>query len=78
MNLVVLGGEPLDMLEGWVAELFSAVPSGRGPSPEFGECGSPFEVRAQLCGGYGPSAQLSLLLFMAAVLGGGSGLLCEH
>ena len=42
MNLVVLGGEPLDELEAWVRELFSSVPGGRGSRPHFGDEGMPF------------------------------------
>jgi hypothetical protein len=47
MNLVILGGEPLDTLERWAAELFSAAPAGRGPSPTFYDAGFPFEVRGR-------------------------------
>ncbi|EFN52789.1 hypothetical protein CHLNCDRAFT_138430 [Chlorella variabilis] len=42
MNLVVLGGEDLDVLQQWVEELFSAVPGGRGPRPQYGHVGPPF------------------------------------
>lgn len=45
MNLVVLGGDPLDTLQQWAAELFSGMPGGRGPAPEFGSVGFPFQVR---------------------------------
>ena len=47
MNLVLLGGEPLDTLQAWAEELFSAVPGGRGPSPTFHDAGFPFEVRRE-------------------------------
>ena len=43
--LVVLGGEPLDILEQWVKELFLAVPSGRGPRPVFDHLGRPYTVQ---------------------------------
>lgn len=43
MNLVLLGGEPLDTLQQWVEELFSAVPGGRGPRPQYGSAGFPYE-----------------------------------
>jgi hypothetical protein len=64
MNLVILGGEPLDTLERWAGEMFSGVPGGRGPSPQFHDTGFPFEVgRARglagwlggLCGVFGPA-----------------------
>ncbi|KAK9915769.1 hypothetical protein WJX75_003936 [Coccomyxa subellipsoidea] len=42
MCLTVLGGEPLDTLQQWVLQLFSAIPSGRGPRPEFSHVGLPF------------------------------------
>ncbi|XP_031249701.1 nardilysin-like [Pistacia vera] len=35
MKLVVIGGEPLDMLESWVVELFANVQKGSGVKPEF-------------------------------------------
>ena len=41
MNLVVLGGEPLDVLEGWVRQKFVAVRSGKGPRPRYTHCGFP-------------------------------------
>lgn len=41
MNLVILGGEPLDTLQQWATELFSAVPSGRGPRPSYAAEGFP-------------------------------------
>ena len=44
MVLVVLGGEPLDILEQWVKELFLAVPTGRGPRPVFDHLGRPYMV----------------------------------
>ena len=44
MCLAVLGGEPLDALQGWVANLFARVPSGRGPRPSFAHVGPPYEV----------------------------------
>ena len=43
--LVVLGGEPLDILEQWVKALFLAVPSGRGPRPVFDHLGRPYTVQ---------------------------------
>ena len=45
MVLVVLGGEPLDILEQWVKALFLAVPSGRGPRPVFDHLGRPYTVQ---------------------------------
>lgn len=46
MQLVVLGGEPLERLEAWVAELFAPVPRGvSGPAASFAAAGKPFEVR---------------------------------
>ena len=45
MVLVVLGGEPLDVLEQWVKALFLAVPSGRGPRPVFDHLGRPYTVQ---------------------------------
>ena len=47
MSLVVLGGQSLDELANTVQRLFSAVPSGRGPRPEFSSAGRPFKVRLQ-------------------------------
>lgn len=44
MSLVVVGGQSLDELQGWVVELFSGVPSGRGGRPTFEGVGRPFEV----------------------------------
>ena len=44
MSLVVLGGQPLDKLQHWVADLFSAVPSGKGPRPTFFDAGMPYKV----------------------------------
>lgn len=44
MSLVVLGGQPLDTLQGWVSQRFSAVPAGRGPRPVFSRAGPPFQV----------------------------------
>lgn len=41
---MLLGGEPLDILEQWVKELFLAVPSGRGPRPAFDHLGRPYTV----------------------------------
>jgi secreted Zn-dependent insulinase-like peptidase len=46
MCLAVLGGEPLDVLQQWVVDLFSAVPSGGGPRPAFSQAGFPYEVPA--------------------------------
>ena len=48
MSLVVLGGQGLDELEQWVTELFSAVPSGKGPRPTFFEAGMPYQASHQL------------------------------
>ena len=42
---MVLGGEPLDVLEQWVKALFLAVPSGRGPRPVFDHLGRPYTVQ---------------------------------
>jgi hypothetical protein len=47
MSLVVLGGQSLDELADAVQRLFSAVPFGRGPRPEFSSAGRPFKVRLQ-------------------------------
>lgn len=44
MNLVILGGEALETLEAWARELFSPVPNGKGPSPQFAAESMPFEV----------------------------------
>ena len=44
MCLAVVGGEPLDDLQAWVTDLFSAVPCGRGPRPAFAHAGLPYEV----------------------------------
>ena len=44
MCLAVLGGQPLDTLQAWVAELFSSVPSGAGARPAFAHAGLPYEV----------------------------------
>ncbi len=44
MSLVVLGGHDLDTLEQWASDLFSGVPAGRGPRPEFSSAGLPFQV----------------------------------
>lgn len=35
MCLVLLGGQELDTLEGWVREMFSGLPCGQGPRPSF-------------------------------------------
>ncbi|KAK9808961.1 hypothetical protein WJX72_007074 [[Myrmecia] bisecta] len=43
MALVVLGGQPLEELEGWVQELFAAVPSGKGARPSYASAGLPFQ-----------------------------------
>jgi len=43
MNLVVLGGETIEMMESWVVEKFSKVPSGKGPRPNFSAHGLPFD-----------------------------------
>ena len=45
MSLVVMGGESLDQLEGWVRELFTPVSSGQLQRPTFFGAGMPFEVR---------------------------------
>lgn len=46
MCLAVLGGEPLDTLEGWARDLFTPVKGGHcGPAPTFEGQGFPFEVR---------------------------------
>ena len=45
MSLVVLGGESLEQLEGWVRELFTPVTSGQLQRPTFSGAGLPFEVR---------------------------------
>jgi nardilysin len=43
MNLVLLGGEPLDALAAWAAELFGGVPAGPpGLRPSFAAAGAPF------------------------------------
>eukprot|EP00873_Tetraselmis_striata_P042477 jgi/Tetstr1/462741/TSEL_000701.t1 len=42
MNLVVLGGNSLDVLQGWVEEKFSAVPGGLGPRPSIAHQALPF------------------------------------
>jgi len=47
MSLVVLGGQDLDALTDAVQRLFSPVPAGRGPRPEFSSAGRPFKVRTQ-------------------------------
>ena len=46
MSLVVMGGESLDQLEGWVRELFTPVSSGQLQRPTFFGAGMPFEVRS--------------------------------
>ena len=43
MALVVVGAEPLDVLQGWAVELFSGVRSGLGAPTPFHAEGSPFE-----------------------------------
>ncbi|KAG7670534.1 hypothetical protein Ndes2526B_g00294 [Nannochloris sp. 'desiccata'] len=43
MNLVLLGGETLELMENWVVEKFAKVPSGKGPRPTFGTHGLPFD-----------------------------------
>ena len=45
MALAVLGGDSLDTLEAWVKELFSQVPSGRGPMKSFADTPAPYRVR---------------------------------
>lgn len=42
---MVLGGQPLDELQHWVTDLFSAVPSGKGPRPTYFDAGMPYKVR---------------------------------
>lgn len=54
---MVLGGQPLDKLQHWVTDLFSAVPSGKGPRPTFFDAGMPYKVcflhfGSHLAGGY--------------------------
>lgn len=45
MHLVLLGGQPLDELEGWVSDKFGGIPTGKvGPSTTFSKAGKPFEV----------------------------------
>ena len=41
----MLGGQDLEALTDAVQRLFSAVPAGRGPRPEFSSAGRPFKVR---------------------------------
>ncbi len=45
MSLVVLGGEPLGVLQSWVAEAFQGLPTGKGPRPAFTDMPRPFKVR---------------------------------
>lgn len=46
MCLALLGGEPLDTLQAWAAELFSGVRGGHcGAAPTFEGQGMPFQVR---------------------------------
>jgi hypothetical protein len=44
MSLVLLGGEALDVLEGWVRDIFTGLPTGKGPRPSFKDMGLPFKV----------------------------------
>ena len=50
MSLVVMGGESLEQLEGWVWELFTPVSSGQLQRPTFFGAGMPFEVRSLQAG----------------------------
>ncbi|KAL3144870.1 hypothetical protein ABBQ38_001970 [Trebouxia sp. C0009 RCD-2024] len=43
MSLVVLGGQPLEELQHWVTDLFSSVPSGKGPRPTYFDAGMPYK-----------------------------------
>lgn len=43
MTLVVLSGESLDIMEDWVKEMFSNVPSGVGPRQKFDHFENPFD-----------------------------------
>ncbi|GAX76258.1 hypothetical protein CEUSTIGMA_g3702.t1 [Chlamydomonas eustigma] len=45
MSLVVLGGDPLDDLQGLCEETFKELPFGKGPRPEFSDAGMPFKGR---------------------------------
>ena len=49
MSLVVLGGQPLDELQHWVTDLFSSVPSGKGPRPTYFDAGMPYKVPMFSC-----------------------------
>ena len=44
MTLAILGGEPLETLEAWARDLFSAVPGGCGPRPSFAAAGPPYQA----------------------------------
>lgn len=44
MALVVLGGDSLDTLEGWVRQLFAMVPSGKGPKESFKGMPQPYQA----------------------------------
>lgn len=46
MSLAVIGGEPLDLLQQWVVDLFAAVPVRGAPRPTFSDAGPPYEVIA--------------------------------
>eukprot|EP00798_Chlamydomonas_sp_ICE-L_P021127 gene21127-28014_t len=45
MSLVVLGGETLDELQQYVTDIFSHLPTGKGPRPTFEGVGMPFKGR---------------------------------
>ena len=51
MNLVVLGGESLEVLQQWVVEKFSPVPSERGARPRYDAFGYPFSAAEDAHGG---------------------------
>lgn len=48
MNLVVIGGEPLPILQEKIIELFGKIPTGKGPRPSFKHVGRPFEFGSGL------------------------------
>ena len=41
---MLLGGESLEELQGWVEELFKGLPVGKGDRPCFASAGMPFKV----------------------------------
>lgn len=57
---MVLGGQPLDELQGWVTDLFASVPSGKGPRPTFFDAGMPYQVSILACYAL-PSSCLAVL-----------------